>query len=90
MHLRDAAHQLFVTDSWIMVPWYLFTTYALVPIGNYGICIFALYKGYITFGSCMRQLFEGRRVLFIASGDLSHRLLPDAPADIIQMQSGST
>jgi len=37
-------------------------------------------KGYITFGSCMRQLFEGRRVLFIASGDLSHRLLPDAPA----------
>jgi len=28
----------------------------------------------------MRQLFEGRRVLFIASGDLSHRLLPDAPA----------
>ncbi|NPV88464.1 hypothetical protein HPY42_02915 [Coprothermobacteraceae bacterium] len=37
-------------------------------------------RGYIDFGSCLRRLFEDKKVLFIASADLSHRLLPGAPA----------
>ncbi len=37
---------------------------------------------HIRFGSCIRSAVEevGRRVAFIASGDLSHRLKPQAPA----------
>lgn len=37
---------------------------------------------HLRFGSCVREAVEelGRRVAFIASGDLSHRLRPQAPA----------
>jgi len=37
---------------------------------------------HVRFGSCIRQAIDdsGRRVAFVASGDLSHRLRPDAPA----------
>jgi len=37
---------------------------------------------HLRFGSCIRQAVDqlGRRVAFIASGDLSHRLKPSAPA----------
>ncbi|HEX8353327.1 MAG TPA: AmmeMemoRadiSam system protein B [Pyrinomonadaceae bacterium] len=37
---------------------------------------------HIRFGKCIRRAVErvGRRAAFIASGDLSHRLAPDAPA----------
>src|SRR5215471_9031609 len=37
---------------------------------------------HVRFGNCVRAAIEstGRRVAFIASGDLSHRLKPDAPA----------
>src|SRR5436305_1897833 len=37
---------------------------------------------HIRFGACIREAVEqiGRRVAFIASGDLSHRLKPQAPA----------
>src|ERR1051325_10415388 len=37
---------------------------------------------HVRFGSCIRQAVDqlGRRVAFIASGDLSHRLQPGAPA----------
>src|SRR5690349_2206242 len=37
---------------------------------------------HLRFGSCIRQAVDqlGRRVAFIASGDLSHRLQPGAPA----------
>lgn len=37
---------------------------------------------HLNFGSCIRRAIEhvGRAVAFIASGDLSHRLKPDAPA----------
>jgi AmmeMemoRadiSam system protein B len=39
-------------------------------------------EDHIRFGNCVRRACEaeGRRVAFIASGDLSHRLKPDAPA----------
>src|SRR5262245_11284565 len=39
-------------------------------------------EDHIHFGSCIRKAVDevGRRVAFIASGDLSHRLKPDAPA----------
>lgn len=39
-------------------------------------------EDHLRFGSCIRSAVEqvGRRVAFIASGDLSHRLRPDAPA----------
>jgi AmmeMemoRadiSam system protein A/AmmeMemoRadiSam system protein B len=37
---------------------------------------------HLSFGSCIRRAIDhvGRAVAFIASGDLSHRLKPDAPA----------
>jgi MEMO1 family protein len=37
---------------------------------------------HVRFGNCLRRAAEaaGRRVAFVASGDLSHRLKPDAPA----------
>ena len=37
---------------------------------------------HVSFGACIRRAVErlGRRVAFVASGDLSHRLNPDAPA----------
>ena len=39
-------------------------------------------EAHVRFGKCIRKALEkvGRRVAFIASGDLSHRLKPDAPA----------
>jgi len=39
-------------------------------------------EDHVRFGNCVRTAIEktGRRVAFIASGDLSHRLKPDAPA----------
>ena len=39
-------------------------------------------EDHLRFGRCLRSAAEnkGRRVAFIASGDLSHRLKPDAPA----------
>ena len=39
-------------------------------------------EDHLRFGSCIRKAVEevGRRVAFIASGDLSHRLKPRAPA----------
>ena len=39
-------------------------------------------EDHLRFGSCIRQAVDrvGRRVAFIASGDLSHRLKPHAPA----------
>jgi AmmeMemoRadiSam system protein A/AmmeMemoRadiSam system protein B len=39
-------------------------------------------EDHVRFGNCIRQAIEriGRPVAFIASGDLSHRLRPDAPA----------
>ena len=39
-------------------------------------------EDHVRFGNCVRAAIEklGRRVAFIASGDLSHRLKPDAPA----------
>ena len=39
-------------------------------------------EDHVRFGTCIRQAIEniGRRVAFIASGDLSHRLRRDAPA----------
>jgi AmmeMemoRadiSam system protein B len=39
-------------------------------------------EDHVRFGNCVRRACEavGRRVAFIASGDLSHRLKPDAPA----------
>ena len=39
-------------------------------------------EDHIRFGNCIRRAIDklGRRVAFIASGDLSHRLMPDAPA----------
>ncbi len=39
-------------------------------------------EDHLHFGSCIRSAVEqvGRRVAFIASGDLSHRLKPEAPA----------
>lgn len=37
---------------------------------------------HVRFGTCIRKAVDqvGRRVAFVASGDLSHRLLPEAPA----------
>jgi AmmeMemoRadiSam system protein A/AmmeMemoRadiSam system protein B len=39
-------------------------------------------EDHLRFGNCIRTAIDkaGRRVAFIASGDLSHRLKPDAPA----------
>src|SRR5262249_41925298 len=39
-------------------------------------------EDHVRFGSCIKQAVDqlGRRVAFIASGDLSHRLKPSAPA----------
>jgi AmmeMemoRadiSam system protein A/AmmeMemoRadiSam system protein B len=39
-------------------------------------------EDHVRFGNCVRAAIEntGRRVAFLASGDLSHRLKPDAPA----------
>jgi len=39
-------------------------------------------EDHVRFGSCVKQAVDqlGRRVAFIASGDLSHRLRPSAPA----------
>ena len=39
-------------------------------------------EDHVRFGRCIREAMEnaGRRAAFIASGDLSHRLKPDAPA----------
>ncbi len=39
-------------------------------------------EDHVRFGNCIRRACEaaGRRAAFIASGDLSHRLKPDAPA----------
>src|SRR6185503_13854990 len=39
-------------------------------------------EDHVRFGSCIRRAIDrvGRRVAFIASGDLSHRLKPQAPA----------
>src|SRR5258707_207712 len=39
-------------------------------------------EDHLRFGNCIRAAIDkvGRRVAFIASGDLSHRLKPDAPA----------
>jgi AmmeMemoRadiSam system protein B len=39
-------------------------------------------EDHVAFGKCIRRAVErlGRRVAFVASGDLSHRLKPDAPA----------
>jgi len=39
-------------------------------------------EDHVLFGSCIKQAVDqlNRRVAFIASGDLSHRLKPDAPA----------
>lgn len=39
-------------------------------------------EDHLNFGSCIKQAVDqlGRRVAFIASGDLSHRLKPSAPA----------
>ncbi|HYE14433.1 MAG TPA: AmmeMemoRadiSam system protein B [Pyrinomonadaceae bacterium] len=39
-------------------------------------------EDHVRFGACVRRAADstGRRVAFIASGDLSHRLKPDAPA----------
>jgi len=39
-------------------------------------------EAHLRFGNCIRAAIDkvGRRVAFIASGDLSHRLKPDAPA----------
>jgi len=65
-------------DHGSMVPLYYLRPNSPLIIMGYAFSLPT--DGYIAFGSCMRQLFENRRVLFIASGDLSHRLLPDAPA----------
>ena len=39
-------------------------------------------EDHVLFGNCIRRAVErvGRRAAFVASGDLSHRLAPDAPA----------
>ena len=39
-------------------------------------------EDHLSFGECVRRAADatGRRVAFVASGDLSHRLKPDAPA----------
>jgi AmmeMemoRadiSam system protein B len=39
-------------------------------------------EDHVRFGACLRRAVEasGRAVAFVASGDLSHRLTPDAPA----------
>jgi AmmeMemoRadiSam system protein A/AmmeMemoRadiSam system protein B len=50
----------------------------VVPLGY----CFLSNGDHLHFGSCIRKAVEqlGRRVAFIASGDLSHRLKPEAPA----------
>ena len=43
---------------------------------------FLFNEDHLRFGNCIRRAVEklGRPVAFVASGDLSHRLMPDAPA----------
>lgn len=68
-------------DHGTMVPLYfvnqLYTEYRLVRIGLSGFPLVAHYR----LGQCIRQVSEmlDRRVVIIASGDLSHRLKEDGP-----------
>jgi AmmeMemoRadiSam system protein A/AmmeMemoRadiSam system protein B len=87
---RTAAEQNLVTirikgfdlDHGTAVPLYFLQRYgwqgSLVALGY----SFLPSEDHVRFGQCIRQAIErvGRRVAFIASGDLSHRLKLEAPA----------
>ena len=68
-------------DHGVMVPLYfvnkLYKNYKLVRIGLSGLSL----KKHVEFGRIIRDAVNetGRRVFFIASGDLSHRLKPEGP-----------
>lgn len=69
-------------DHGIMVPLYFLkqagVSFSLVPVSMGFLPFEELYR----LGTSIREAAQrlGRRVLFLASGDLSHRLTPDAPA----------
>ncbi|MGI6066910.1 MAG: AmmeMemoRadiSam system protein A [Bacillota bacterium] len=69
-------------DHGITVPLYFLkqagVSFSLVPVSIGFLPLEELYQ----FGTCIREAVDklGRRAVFLASGDLSHRLTPDAPA----------
>lgn len=69
-------------DHAAMVPLYYFKEAGLdVPLALASIG-FVSYSDHFNFGECVREAIElsDKRIAFIASGDLSHRLMPEAPA----------
>ncbi|NLF80232.1 MAG: AmmeMemoRadiSam system protein A [Clostridia bacterium] len=68
-------------DHGVMVPLYFineqYRDYRLMRIGLSGLSPLSHYR----FGKCIAQAVEqsGRRVVLVASGDLSHKLRPDGP-----------
>lgn len=68
-------------DHGVMVPLYFinqqYRDYRLLRIGLSGLTPLSHYR----FGKCIAQAAEqsGRRVVLVASGDLSHKLKPDGP-----------
>jgi AmmeMemoRadiSam system protein B len=77
MHLDD-----YMLDHGVSVPLYFLDRYGwrgrVVALGY----SFLSNEDHLQFGACIRKAADlvGRAVAFIASGDLSHRLKPEAPA----------
>ncbi len=68
-------------DHGVMVPLYFLGDAVNVPIVNLGLA-FLDYEVHYAIGGAIEKAAAaiGRRTVFVASGDLSHRLIPGAPA----------
>lgn len=80
--LRTIGEKNYFLDHGVMVPLFYLARalkgVALVPISFSGLPL----KEHFSFGQVLNRASEaiGKRVVVLASGDLSHRLLPQAPA----------
>ncbi len=68
-------------DHGVMVPLYFLGRAVAVPVVNLGLA-FLPYEIHYRIGQAVQKAAQAvaRRVTFVASGDLSHRLIPGAPA----------
>ncbi|MBD3244887.1 MAG: AmmeMemoRadiSam system protein B [Candidatus Moranbacteria bacterium] len=72
-------------DHGVWVPLYYLTQDLNCKVINLSFCFKSLIEHY-DFGRFLSEVFEktGKKIAFVASGDLSHRLTPDAPAGFSQ------
>ena len=80
--IRPIGEGGYVLDHGVMVPaFFLSSVLTRIPLVVISFSMLSL-EAHLTFGRglCRAAARRGKRVAFIASGDLSHRLLPEAPA----------